>query len=58
VNETLEQHPDIDASEIEEVLASFGARAEISSVEKVLVRGEAGERVPFDAVVWLRLTPQ
>jgi hypothetical protein len=46
------------AREVEEVLASFGARAEIASVEKVLVRDEAGERVPFDAVVWLRLAPR
>jgi hypothetical protein len=46
------------AREAEAVLASFGVRAEVASVEKVLVRDEAGERVPFDAVVWLRLHAQ
>ena len=46
------------ARELVEVLATFGAEAEIASVETVLVGGDAGDRVPRDAVVWLRLAPQ
>jgi hypothetical protein len=45
------------AREIAELLASYGVRAEISGVEKVLVSDDAGQRLPFDAVVWLRLSP-
>jgi hypothetical protein len=43
------------AAELIEVLAAFGAEAEIGSVEKVLVREEPDGRVPYDAIVWLRL---
>jgi hypothetical protein len=45
------------AAELVEVVAGFGARAEIGSVEKVLVRSSGDARVPFDAILWLRLQP-
>jgi len=43
------------AAELATVLAAFGAEAEIGSVEKVLVREQRDGRVPYDAIVWLRL---
>lgn len=43
------------AAELTLVVAGFGAEAEIGSVEKVLVRPQGDARVPFDAVVWLRI---
>jgi hypothetical protein len=43
------------ARELSAVLASFGATTRGASAEKVLVRSTPGDRVPFDAVVWLRL---
>ena len=41
--------------EVAAVLASFGAKAEGPSVEKVLVSETPGDHVPFDAMLWLRL---
>ena len=43
------------AGELAAVLASFGAKLDGVSVEKVLVTSAPGDRVPFDAQVWLRL---
>jgi hypothetical protein len=43
------------AREVAAVLASFGARLDGVSVEKVLVTAAPGDHVPFDALVWLRL---
>jgi len=40
-------------AELAEVLAAFGAEAEIGSVEKVRVRDQDG--APWDAIVWLRV---
>jgi hypothetical protein len=47
------------AAELAEVLAGFGAAAEIGAVEKVRVApaGAADRLAPADAVVWLRLRP-
>jgi hypothetical protein len=42
------------AMELGEVIAGFGARAEVGSVEKVLTRTQGDARVPYDAIVWLR----
>jgi hypothetical protein len=44
------------ARELLRLLAAYGVAAEPSSVEKVLVRTGADARLPFDAVVWLRLS--
>jgi hypothetical protein len=43
------------AGELAAVLASFGAELDGVSVEKVLVTAAPGDRVPFDALVWLRI---